>query len=182
VAEIDERTALYRLYDARGVLLYVGISGDPEFRFTQHEKEKPWWRDVARRDIEWFEARPGAAAAEVAAIKIGRPRHNEARAGRAVIKVPASEEQVIGLDVLRRQLGRSREEVIVFLLDRELAARGLLGDVRCFHSTIGWPPGITISVDTPCECDHQPTHTRGQCVSCGTYVMPYVDYTVRSAS
>lgn len=72
----SERTALYRLYDAGGVLLYIGISYRPEVRFEQHAEQKQWWPQVARRDIQWFDDRPTAAVAEAAAIRIEDPEHN----------------------------------------------------------------------------------------------------------
>lgn len=45
---LDEavETALYRLADADGVLLYVGVATDPWKRFLQHAATKRWWSDV----------------------------------------------------------------------------------------------------------------------------------------
>lgn len=70
------RTALYRLFDAEGVLLYVGISHDPEKRWTEHAKFKDWWGLVAKKATEWFEERSHAARAEEAAIRAEKPRFN----------------------------------------------------------------------------------------------------------
>ncbi|MFC8463367.1 hypothetical protein [Streptomyces sp. NPDC057250] len=72
----DRRTALYRLYDAADVLLYIGISHQPDVRFAQHASDKPWWTDVARRDVEWHDDRPSAEAAEAEAIRAEDPEHN----------------------------------------------------------------------------------------------------------
>jgi prevent-host-death family protein len=72
----DYRTALYRLYDEAGVLLYIGISHQPEVRFEQHAKFKEWWPQVVRREVEWFDDRPTAAAAEATAIRGEDPAHN----------------------------------------------------------------------------------------------------------
>jgi predicted GIY-YIG superfamily endonuclease len=69
-------TALYRLYDAEGVLLYIGISGDLKARFARHAARKPWWPQVARKTVEWHLTRTGAAKTEDAAIKAERPKHN----------------------------------------------------------------------------------------------------------
>ncbi|MFF7585865.1 hypothetical protein ACFZCK_00040 [Kitasatospora purpeofusca] len=71
------RTALYRLFDAVGVLLYVGITADLGRRFTKHRNEKPWWRDVAEKKIEWLNSRPEAEAAEAFAIVAEYPVHNK---------------------------------------------------------------------------------------------------------
>lgn len=69
------RTALYRHFDAAGVLLYVGISLSAVQRLAQH-RDKPWFRQIARVDVEWFDDRGQAERAEVAAIRRERPAHN----------------------------------------------------------------------------------------------------------
>jgi predicted GIY-YIG superfamily endonuclease len=72
----DHRTALYRFFDEIGALLYVGITYDTEQRFASHRNSSPWWKDVASESNEWHETRSLALAAESAAIKAERPRHN----------------------------------------------------------------------------------------------------------
>lgn len=69
-------TALYRLRDKAGGLLYVGITDNPERRWKDHEKDKPWWPQVAARSIEWLPTRGLALTAEAKAIRAERPRHN----------------------------------------------------------------------------------------------------------
>lgn len=72
-------TALYRLYDAAGSLLYVGISADPEYRWKQHSwgaDSSTWWPQVTRKAVEWFPNRDAAYEAETAAIKAEDPVHN----------------------------------------------------------------------------------------------------------
>lgn len=76
--EMSRRTALYRLYDEAAQLLYVGIAFDPRVRGYHHKKHKPWWPDVARREVEWFENRHKAEAAERQAIATEKPRYNVA--------------------------------------------------------------------------------------------------------
>lgn len=76
---MNEPTALYRLYDSAGNLLYVGITCNPSRRFTQHKAQKPWWPDVARKHIEWMESRGAAAQAEENAIYHEAPRWNTVR-------------------------------------------------------------------------------------------------------
>lgn len=70
------RTGLYRLWDADGDLLYVGIACSPARRFAQHAREKPWWSDVETRTVQWHPTREEALAAERAAILNEWPRHN----------------------------------------------------------------------------------------------------------
>lgn len=77
---MSERTAVYRLYNTNGELLYVGISSRPEARWMQHLATKDWWRDVSRFSIEWHESRKLAADAELTAIADERPLHNIAGA------------------------------------------------------------------------------------------------------
>ena len=75
---LQVRTALYRFFDAQGLLLYVGISKDPQTRFGSHAltKKATWWPLVASRSIEWFDDRPSAAAAEIQAIRDESPIYN----------------------------------------------------------------------------------------------------------
>lgn len=74
-----DRTALYRLYSADDVLLYVGITTDTAVRWQAHSTSK-WWPQVARKEVEWFEQRAEAASAEIATIKAEKPAHNRAHA------------------------------------------------------------------------------------------------------
>lgn len=69
-------TALYRHFDARGALLYVGISLSPTYRLQQHGRTAHWSDDIARVTIEWFPSRALALEAERAAISREDPRHN----------------------------------------------------------------------------------------------------------
>lgn len=76
MSELPERTALYRLYDADGVLIYVGISNNPERRWKSHAQDKPWWPEVVEKKVEWFETRKSAARIETTEIGEEDPRHN----------------------------------------------------------------------------------------------------------
>lgn len=78
-------TALYRLYDAAERLLYVGISTQPEIRWTQHATDKPWWSLVRGRKVEWHPDRAAAENAEHAAIQAEDPLYNAAGAGKNVV-------------------------------------------------------------------------------------------------
>jgi hypothetical protein len=72
-------TALYRMYDEVGDLLYVGISYHPRYRFEQHAAEKSWFLEVDHIDTEWYQFRDLAEDAENVAIWEERPRYNIAR-------------------------------------------------------------------------------------------------------
>lgn len=73
---MSEHTTLYRLYNKHGVLLYVGISGNPGRRFSQHAEDKLWWGDVADVKLTHFGTRQGAEIAERQAIQSEHPIHN----------------------------------------------------------------------------------------------------------
>lgn len=73
---MSEHAAVYRLYDAAGVLLYVGVAARPESRWKQHALAKRWWPEVARRDVQWCADRQAALKAEAAAIREEGPLYN----------------------------------------------------------------------------------------------------------
>lgn len=69
-------TALYRLFDADGALLYVGIGHTPEVRWKQHARTKDWWHLVAEKTTSWYDTRILATNAETNAIRTEKPRFN----------------------------------------------------------------------------------------------------------
>lgn len=68
--------SLYRHLNADGRLLYVGISGDPVFRYRYGHADKAWAHQVATVDVEQFPYRWMARQAELVAIARERPLHN----------------------------------------------------------------------------------------------------------
>lgn len=79
-----EETAVYRIFDADDVLLYVGMSVSPETRFTDHRTCKPWMQQAFRYEIVWFATRSEAEAEERRAIRCERPLHNAVHAARPI--------------------------------------------------------------------------------------------------
>lgn len=75
------RTALYRLFNIEGRLLYVGITDGPETRWNTHASQKHWWPNVATKTVEWFDTRNDAEAAERRAIYAEAPLHNVMHVG-----------------------------------------------------------------------------------------------------
>lgn len=77
-----ERTpqALYRLYNAAGELLYVGITWNVANRMNTHRGLQPWWPEVADVQLETHPNRAAVLAAERVAIERERPRYNITRA------------------------------------------------------------------------------------------------------
>lgn len=70
------RTALYRHFDADGSLLWVGVTANPFLRLAGHMSTSDWRDSVARVEIERFDSRGAAEAAETQAILSERPRFN----------------------------------------------------------------------------------------------------------
>lgn len=164
------RIALYRLYAEDGTLLYVGISKDPKGRFWQHAADKFWWPTVARKTVEWYESRPAALLAEEAAIRTKRPEWNRDHSELfepLTVTLGTNVSQVNGLEILARDVGCSVSELIQWLIVRELAARGLLGESPCFYSLpqLSWPDGIIVRalshhVSGRCLCGGEPAESR----------------------
>lgn len=73
---MDERTALYKAFDAGGRLLYVGIARNWGSRWSQHAERSPFYATVARLEIEWCVSRAAALAREAELIRSKRPAHN----------------------------------------------------------------------------------------------------------
>lgn len=85
-------TALYRFYDDRATLLYVGITNNLPARLGEHARDKAWFYDVCRVDVTRYATRQEAADAERQAITTEGPRHNvihNGRAGKAAAVVPS---------------------------------------------------------------------------------------------
>lgn len=76
MASHQGRTAVYRLFNADGDLLYVGIANDLQARLRQHAAAKPWWPEVARHTATWLEGRISALKAEAHAIRTEDPAYN----------------------------------------------------------------------------------------------------------
>lgn len=67
--------AVYRMFDANGKVLYIGISGVVGRRFDQHS-QKVWFPQVSTITLEWFPTKAAAVLAERHAILAERPRYN----------------------------------------------------------------------------------------------------------
>jgi len=68
--------ALYRHYDANGVLLYIGITYQQSLRDAGHRAMSAWVALAHRSESQWFPARADALAAEVTAIQVEVPIFN----------------------------------------------------------------------------------------------------------
>lgn len=71
---------LYRIRDASGELLYVGISRELCRRLREHQKASPWWLQAASATTEVYPDWRSARQAERATIADEHPAHNKDRA------------------------------------------------------------------------------------------------------
>lgn len=71
-----EGYTLYRFYDERNTLLYIGKSVNVAHRIKDHIAGKPWWDTVTRIELERFSSAGALARAEQHAIEIEHPLHN----------------------------------------------------------------------------------------------------------
>lgn len=69
--------ALYRYFDAKDILLYVGISGTLAIRDKSHIAASRWMQLTARSTVEHRETAEDAARAEREAIKSEHPLFNQ---------------------------------------------------------------------------------------------------------
>jgi predicted GIY-YIG superfamily endonuclease len=67
---------LYRFYDSKGNLLYVGIADVWLNRLHQHRHTARWFRHISMLKLEHFSSRRDARAAENEAIEAEKPLYN----------------------------------------------------------------------------------------------------------
>lgn len=106
----DQPTAVYRLYDSAGALLYVGVTSNPDARFGAHSLIQPWWAQVAARDVTWYPTRTEGKAAEAEAVRTENPLHNRrlrAEALTVTVCIKVSEAEAAAIDAARGDVTRS---------------------------------------------------------------------------
>lgn len=68
-------TFIYRLFDAGGRLLYIGITHNVKYRWQDHRRRRPWWPEVASASIHLCDAWSSPAWERIA-IRTETPQHN----------------------------------------------------------------------------------------------------------
>jgi hypothetical protein len=71
-------TSVYRYYDGRGALLYVGITSRGIKRNYEHNHTQDWWHFAATQTIEHYDRRDDAERRERELIREFRPPFNSA--------------------------------------------------------------------------------------------------------
>lgn len=74
------KACVYRIYDARGELLYIGCSINVFVRSTAHATLKNWWRKVATIKVRHYKTDTAALSAEADAIFNESPKFNRLHA------------------------------------------------------------------------------------------------------
>lgn len=69
-------TSVYRYFDKRGLLLYVGITRRGISRNSEHNTSKSWWQYVVRQEVDHYETRKAAHNIEKELIRQYRPPFN----------------------------------------------------------------------------------------------------------
>jgi hypothetical protein len=136
-----EMQAVYRMFDANGELLYVGVSANMGVRIAGHS-EKRWFPLVTTIRLEWFPTRAAAEAAEAKAIRTERPQINIAGQPRSALarrRAPGAPRAPIAYDpdeALKLGSVSLSEAVSLRVL------RCTLGAARMASHRPGFPPPI----------------------------------------
>lgn len=67
---------LYRCFNKKDALLYVGMTSDPEHRFKSHRETKIWWKYVDHITLQPYPNRRQLEYAETSAIRMETPKFN----------------------------------------------------------------------------------------------------------
>lgn len=70
---------VYWLYDSEDRVLYIGLTRQIEERLIQHSKDKGWWEQISRVEVQAHPSRRAAFEAERDAIYAERPIFNKRR-------------------------------------------------------------------------------------------------------
>jgi hypothetical protein len=73
---LGAHSAVYRIFNTEGELLYVGCTRSMPQRWRGHARTQPWWHEVALWTNQWFATRRQALDEENRAIAVESPRYN----------------------------------------------------------------------------------------------------------
>lgn len=113
------KTYLYRFYNHKGALLYVGVSLSVTQRLAGHQGAG-WFNQVSEMRVETFADRTTALKAEAAAIKSERPPYNVMH--KPVFRVPLKQLCVELPEAEARRIKKDAVELGVTLNEYALRA------------------------------------------------------------
>ena len=120
VKPIASETAVYRVYDESGQLLYVGLTNDITTRWYDHATHKPWWKIEAHRyEARWYATRVIARAEEVKAIRTERPKYNVSEAAQPLRDVTPRIAGAYSKTEIAYRFRISRDKIRVFIKQGE---------------------------------------------------------------
>jgi len=68
--------AVYRIYNAKENMIYVGVTNDVLMRIAQHRRDKHWRDEITVVHLDWCETRSEALAIENMLIESFKPIYN----------------------------------------------------------------------------------------------------------
>lgn len=74
---LEQPHFIYRVFDASGVLLYLGVTCNPWQRFGEHRRSAAWWPRAERAEWEFAGTMLAAFDAERVAIWSEAPEFNK---------------------------------------------------------------------------------------------------------
>lgn len=109
-------TQLYRHFDEGRQLLYVGISLSTFARLSQHKDHSEWFKKIKSVEIENFETREEAMAAERKAIQSENPKFNIAMK-KTLAQIEKEKKQLLKQEAI---VAKEKEEVIYRYVNHHL--------------------------------------------------------------
>lgn len=119
---------VYRLYDYRDELLYVGVTGNLPHRMAVHKNKSSWYGEVRRTETTTCPDKAAAYALEAHAIQTENPRHNILQnLGKKPYSLSIPPELATAIDEQARKEGHNNFSAIIVAAVREYLMRVLLG-------------------------------------------------------
>jgi predicted GIY-YIG superfamily endonuclease len=134
----DEPYRLYRYFDSRRWLLYVGISGDLARRDGTHISRSRWMQFTARSSVERHKTLEGVKEAERTAIESERPIFNKLHnsAPEAKRRLRAYLEAAGRLDLLPPEPEARTKHRVVFGATHPILLGGTFREWRGYGATL----------------------------------------------
>jgi hypothetical protein len=167
-------------------VLYVGVSGNAEFRINTHRLSKEWWPEVATTELEHLPNRMVALEREAELIRSLRPKYNGTipvdpasttdRPGVVTIKLLLPDDLLERIDRARGDVPRLVwiRRACEYRLDPEANPTVPMADAvdraaRQMRDSGNKVAAMMVNVPVPCTCGgviYQVGAKRGQCSKC----------------